>query len=104
MFHTRAHEKELQILLTVPAGKSDILRLYTIDPDHFMGGRHQEIYVGETLLAEAKDFDDGRWLEASVGLPLTSSDFLLIRVVNRNPRSNAVLSIVEWVEPGQGPQ
>mgnify|MGYP000865058784 CR=1 FL=1 len=104
VFHTRAHEKEVQILLTVPAGKAGTLRLYMTDPDHFMGGRHQEVFVGETLLVEVKEFDDGRWLEAPVAPTLTSSGSLLIRVVNRNPRSNAVLSILEWVEPRKVPE
>jgi hypothetical protein len=69
-----------------------------IDPDHFMGGRHQEIFVGETSVGEVKDFDDGHWLEIPVTPEITSSGSLLIRIVNRNPRANAVVSIVEWVE------
>ncbi len=101
IFHTRAHEQEVQILLTVPAGEAGTLRLFMIDPDHFMGGRHQQIYVDSTLVGEVEDFDEGRWLEVTVGSGQTRSGTLLIRVVNRNPRSNAVISIVEWVTAGK---
>jgi hypothetical protein len=98
VFHTRADEKEVQIRMTLPAGKAGRLRLFMIDPDHFMGGRHQEIFVGQTSVGEVKDFDKGHWLEIPVTPEITSSGSLLIRIVNRNPRSNAVVSIVEWVE------
>lgn len=98
IFHTRADEKEVQILLTTPAGKAGRLRLYMIDPDHFMGGRHQEVFIGDTSVGEIKDFDDGYWLETPITAATTSSGSFLIRIVNCNPRSNAVVSIVEWVE------
>ncbi len=98
VFHTRAHEKEVQISLTVPTGRTGILRLYMIDPDHFMGGRHQEVFIGDTSFGEIRDFDDGRWLEIPVDASMTSAGSLLVRIVNRNPRSNAVVSILEWVE------
>ncbi len=98
VFHTRAHEKEVQIVVTVPAGKAGTLRLYMIDPDHFMGGRHQEVFIGERSLGEIRNFVDGRWLEIPVDASMTASGSLLVRIVNRNPRSNAVVSILEWVE------
>ncbi len=46
------------------------------------------------------DFDRGKWLEAAVGPDATAEGTFTIRAVNRNPnpKSNAVLSIVEWVE------
>lgn len=100
VFHTRADEEEVQIALHVPPGSAGRVRLYMIDPDHFQGGRRQEVFVGERSLGLVTDFDGGKWLEATVGPDATAAGTLTIRAVNRNPnpKSNAVLSIVEWVE------
>lgn len=101
VFHTRADEKEVQIKLVVPKDSKGLLRIFVIDPDHFMGGRNQKVFANDRLLAEVKEFDDGKWVEVSVDQSMTHDGVLLIRALNQNPRSNAVISIVEWVEPSQ---
>ncbi|MGQ9822195.1 MAG: glycoside hydrolase family 172 protein [Thermogutta sp.] len=100
MFHTRADEEAVHIVLHVPPQSAGLLRLYMIDPDHFQGGRRQEVFVGERSLGIIADFDRGRWLEAEVDGNATAEGTLPIRIVNRssNANSNAVLSIIEWVE------
>ncbi|GAB4136314.1 MAG: hypothetical protein Kow0040_22310 [Thermogutta sp.] len=101
VFHTRADEEEVQIILDVPPRSSGRLRLYMIDPDLFQGGRRQEVFIADRSLGIVADFDRGTWLEAAVGPDLTSEGTVPIRVVNRsgNAKSNAVISIIEWLEP-----
>ncbi|MCS7239520.1 MAG: DUF2961 domain-containing protein [Thermoguttaceae bacterium] len=99
MFHTRADQQEIQLAIKLPPGRSGILRLFMIDPDRFQGGRHQEILVNDKSVAQVKDFEDGRQLEIPVDASLTQNGQILLRIVNLNPASNAVISVVEWVEP-----
>lgn len=98
IFHTRADEKEVQIEITVPPGRAGMLRLFMIDPDHFQGGRCQEVFVNDKSFGEVKDFDEGRELKIPLEGSATETGKILVRIVNRNPRSNAVVSIVEWAE------
>ncbi|MGQ9505509.1 MAG: hypothetical protein ACUVQG_11730 [Thermogutta sp.] len=69
-----------------------------------MGGWHQEVFIGESSITKIKDFDDGYWLETPITAATTSSGSFLIRIVNGNPRSNAVVSIVEWGESYSAPR
>ncbi|HOM15792.1 MAG TPA: hypothetical protein PK777_14115 [Thermoguttaceae bacterium] len=54
---------------------------------------------GELSIGLVKNFEEGKWIETPVGPPLTNPGQLLLRIVNHNARSNAVVSILEWVEP-----
>ena len=99
IFHTRADEQEVQIILTVPAKRRGILRLYVIDPDHFQGGRHQEILVNDKSFGEVQGFDRGKWLDLPLDESFTQTGEISVRIKNLNPQSNAVVSIVEWAEP-----
>ena len=99
IYHTRADDKDLQIELTVPKDASGMVRLYMMDPDEFQGGRRQEIIVGGKSAGVVEKFEEGKWVEAKVGPDQTVDGKLLIRAMNRREKSNAVISIVEWVEP-----
>jgi len=77
------------------------VRMYIIDPDHFEGGRKQNIVVGRATLALIEDFTAGRWIEHAVGKSETRDGTLLIRATNARQGSNAVISIIEWVEKEQ---
>lgn len=101
IFHTRADEQEVQIAINVPPGRAGTLRLFMIDPDRFQGGRHQEVFVGERSAGQVKNFEEGAPLEIPVDSSMTQTGQILLRIVNLNPRSNAVISVVEWVEPRQ---
>lgn len=101
VFHTRADQKEVELAVTVPPGRSGLLRLYMIDPDRFQGGRHQEVFVGDRSVGVIKDFEEGRELVVPVDAAVTASGEFRVRIVNLNPPSNAVVSIVEWIEPGK---
>lgn len=82
VFHTRADEEAVHVVLHVPPRSSGLLRLYMIDPDHFQGGRRQEVFVGERSLGIIADFDRGHWLEAEVDPDATAEGTLPIRIVN----------------------
>lgn len=97
VYHTRADAKELQIEVTVPNGAAGTLRLYFADPDEFEGGRRQQVFVGDKDLGAFEKFAEGKWVEAAVSADQTAEGKFLIRVVNLSKRSNAVLSIIEWV-------
>jgi hypothetical protein len=98
VYHCRAANDELQIELTAPKGAKGAVRLYIVDPDNFEGGRRQNVTVAGKSLGLIKDFQEGRWLE----MPLTASDTadgrVLISAANARKGSNAVVSIVEWME------
>jgi len=94
----RAADQELQIELTVPKGSQGTVRLYMIDPDTFQGGRRQTVTVAGTSLGLAESFQEGRWLERSVGPEQTAEGKVLIQAKNAREGSNAVISIIEWVE------
>ncbi len=101
MFHTRAADDEVQIELTVPRGAAGTVRMYIIDPDQHGGGREQEIFVAGRSLGMFKGFTAGKWVEAAVGGDQTGDGKVPVRIVNAKKGSNAVVSIVEWVEGGK---
>jgi len=97
VYHCQADEKELSIELQVPKNESGLLRLYMTDPDRHGGGRRQRIFVDKRDLGEYVDFVDGRWIESQITPQMTADGKVLIRAVNLNKESNAVISIIEWV-------
>jgi hypothetical protein len=99
VYHARAGNDEVQIELGVPRGTSGIVRVYVIDPDTFEGGRKEKVIVSGETIALVEKFAEGRWLEHRVEPSQTSNGKVLVRAVNARQGSNAVISIVEWVEP-----
>lgn len=99
IYYCRADNKDLQIELTVPKGSAGKVRVFVIDPDHFQGGRKQDVIIDAHSVGVVQDFDEGKWLEREVGSEHTMEGKVLIEAKNLNPRpeSNAVISIVEWV-------
>jgi hypothetical protein len=98
IFSCRASEQEVQIELGIPQNASGTLRLYVIDPDQFQGGRKQQLFIGDHSLGTIEKFTDGRWLEYSVDSKASATGKVLIRAVNTRSTSNAVISLLEWVE------
>jgi len=98
VYHCRASEEQVQIELTVPKGVKGLVRVYVIDPDNFQGGRRQKVTIAGQSLELVENFQKGRWLEYSAGHEQTSSGSILIKAMNARSGSNAVISIVEWVE------
>lgn len=99
VYHALTDDNDLHIELAVPAGATGTLRLYMIDPDHFGDGRVQQVTVDDQSLGEVKAFPQGRWLEVKVTPEMSRDGRLSIHAVNRNPKGNAVISIIEWVQP-----
>jgi len=97
VYHCRADNEELRIELTTPKGAAGTLRLYMIDPDDFEGGRCQTVSVAGRSLGLVEHFQEGRWLEQSVGPQDSAEGKLLIQVLNARAGSNAVLSMIEFV-------
>lgn len=95
VYHCRAHDDEIRLVLKVPKGARGTLRLYTIDPDAPAGGRRQEVWIGDRSQGETTDFRAGRWLECPVPDESAETGRLTVRVVNRNPAASCVLSLVE---------
>lgn len=98
VYHTRADNQLVQIEVTVPRNARGTLRLYAIDPDNFQGGRRETVSIDGKQLATIDRFQEGRWLEAPVGPEQTADGKVLIEAKNLNEKSNAVISIVEWIE------
>jgi hypothetical protein len=98
VYHCRAANDELQIELTTPKGAKGAVRLFAIDPDDFQGGRRQNVTVAGKSLGLVKGFQEGRWLEKEMAATDTASGKVLITASNARQGSNAVISIVEWVE------
>ena len=98
VYHARAGNDETDIELTVPKGASGLVRVYVIDPDTFEGGRKEIVSVAGQDIGTVENFQDGKWLERQVGSDKTADGKVLVRAVNARKGSNAVISIIEWVE------
>jgi hypothetical protein len=98
VYHARAGKQEVEMELTVPQGSAGTVRVYAIDPDNFEGGRKQTLSIAGEDLGVIEKFQDGHWLERRVDADKTSSGKVFIRATNARKGSNAVISIVEWVE------
>ena len=98
IYHTRAHEKELNLEIGVPKGATGKIRVFIQDPDTFMGGRKEEILVDGRSVGVFEGFKDGKWVETPVEAKDTQDGKVMIQARNLNPPANAVISIVEWVE------
>jgi D-arabinan exo alpha-(1,3)/(1,5)-arabinofuranosidase (non-reducing end) len=99
VYHARADNDEVVIALNVPQGRQGKVRVYVIDPDNFEGGRKEKLSIAGEPLGLIEGFQEGRWLEKSLSSEQTASGQVLIRATNARRGSNAVISIVEWVEP-----
>jgi hypothetical protein len=98
VYHCRADDQDLRIELTAPKGTEGTVRLYVIDPDNFQGGRKQTVTVAGHSLGVVENFQEGRWLEQHI-TPKDSGDArILVEARNARDVSNAVISIIEWVE------
>lgn len=98
VFHCRADNKEVQIELAVPKEASGTIRVYVIDPDSFEGGRKQSVTVAGKSLGVIENLQEGRWLEQPVTAAESADGKILIQARNMRQGSNAVISVVEWVE------
>ncbi len=96
--HARAGNDQVQIALEVPKGSKGTVRVYVCDPDNFGGGRKQRLRVAGEDLGLVERFVEGRWLEAPLGADKTAGGRVLVEAVNAREGSNAVISILEWVE------
>jgi hypothetical protein len=98
IYHTRASSDVLAIDLAVPVAAEGMLRIYIADPDKFGGGRREEIRVNGKPAGIFQEFQRGEWIEVPVDADMTQDGQVHIEAENRNPKSNAVISIVEWRE------
>jgi len=98
VYHCRAGNEVATVELQVPRGVTGTVRVFVVDPDNFEGGRRQVVEVAERPVAELEKFDSGRWLEAKLNPAQTAEGRVLVSAKNGRQGSNAVLSIIEWVE------
>jgi hypothetical protein len=99
VYHCRAAEQgEARIELTVPKGARGTVRVYVIDPDTFQGGRRQEVTIADHKIGPIEKFQEGRWLEQKVTGEQTAEGKVIVTARNARKGSNAVVSIVEWIE------
>ena len=98
VYHCRAADQELQIELTVPKGAQGTVRLYVIDPDNFQGGRKQTVAIAGKSLGLVENFEEGRWLEQTITSNESAEGRVLIEARNARQTSNAVISIIEWIQ------
>jgi hypothetical protein len=98
VYHCRAGNDRVVVELNVPRGTKGTARLYLLDPDRFEGGRKQTVTVAGAPLGVVAHFENGRWLEHHVSAEDSADGKVTIEAVNARSGSNAVLSIVEWIE------
>jgi hypothetical protein len=103
IYYARADKEAVEIELTVPKGAAGTLRVFVIDPDDFGGGRKEKLEIAGEQVGPLEDFQDGKWIERPVNAIATGSGKLLVRAINARQGSNAVISILEWVENSAGP-
>jgi hypothetical protein len=98
VYHCRADSNQVQIELIVPKEANGTVRLYVIDPDNFEGGRKQSVTVADKSLGVVEGFQEGRWLEQALTPAETANGAIMVQARNVRQGSNAVISIIEWVE------
>jgi len=98
VYHARAGNEEVEIELSTPKAIAGKVRVFVIDPDNFEGGRKQRVSVAGISLGTIENFNEGRWLEQHVTAAQTGTGKILVRATNQRKGSNAVLSIVEWIQ------
>lgn len=98
VYYCRADEKDVQIELTVPRGAEGKVRVYVIDPDNFGGGRKEDVAIAGKPAVSVEEFEEGRWIEQHVDADDTLEGKVVIQATNAREGSNAVISIIEWVE------
>jgi hypothetical protein len=98
IYYARAGNEETAVELTVPKGETGVVRVYVIDPDTFEGGRKQKVVVAGDDLGTLGNFQEGKWLEHPVSADQTADGKVLVRAVNARKGSNAVISMIEWVQ------
>ncbi len=102
--YARAGNEVVEIELGVPKGAVGLVRAYIIDPDTFEGGRKETLAIAGHAFGPLEQFQQGRWVEQRVSAAETGEGKVLVRATNARKGSNAVVSILEWVEatPGNG--
>lgn len=98
VYYARADNEEVEIKLIVPKNAAGLVRVYVVDPDHFEGGRKERVEVAGDELGTIDRFQDGKWLEHRVSGDKTTEGEVVVRALNARKGSNAVISIIEWVE------
>jgi Protein of unknown function (DUF2961) len=98
VYHCRAGTDVVSVELAVPKGRQGKVRAYVIDPDNFEGGRKQKLSVAGESMGLVEGFQEGRWLERNLSAEQTTQGKVLIEASNARQGSNAVISILEWVE------
>lgn len=101
VYHCRAGNEVTSVEVAVPPGSAGTVRVFVVDPDHFEGGRQQTVEVAGRTVARVENFDEGRWVEAQVTAADTVTGRVTVRARNMRQGSNAVLSVIEWVEAGR---
>ena len=61
-------------------------------------GANRQVFVAGDDLGTLEKFQEGKWLEHPVSAGQTADGKVLVRAVNARKGSNAVISIIEWVE------
>lgn len=100
VYHCRAGNDVTTVELHVPNGVAGLVRVFVVDPDRFDGGRRQDLVIAGRVVARVEGFEEGRWIETKVGPSETASGLVAVRARNARQGSNAVLSMIEWVEVG----
>jgi len=96
VYHCRADEKAIEITVRTPRNAAGTLRLYCIDVDSMGGGRKQEIFVNGSSVAALEKFAEGHWVEIPITAAANPEGKVEVRVENRVPGANAVVSLLEW--------
>ncbi len=98
VYYARASNEAAELELTVPKGAAGLVRVFVLDSDNYEGGRKQQVWIAGDDLGTVEKFQDGKWLEHPVSAGQTADGKVLVRAVNARKGSNAVISIIEWVE------
>lgn len=98
VYHARAGNDETQIELTVPKAAAGLVRVFIIDPDTFEGGREEKVVIAGQEFGPFTAFQEGKWIECPLAASQTADGKVLVRAINLRKSSNAVISIIEWLE------
>jgi hypothetical protein len=101
VFYCRVSYTQFSAQLNLPTGAATNgghLRLFIIDPDNYAGGRKQTVLVEGQTVGTYQNFQTGQWIDVPVTASQTADHQINLQVLNARSGSNAVLSILEWLE------
>lgn len=100
--HCWADKTSLEFEIKCPRDAEGTLRLFILDGDNLDGGRRESVTVAGRTVGEFANFQNGQWIEAPISSADTAEGRIPVVIKNARAGSNAVVSLIRFVEKDPG--